>query len=276
MENIIITPYIGLPPRDVVLFLESMRKFYSGKVLFFVNKKDHVLKKTLEYYECSYEEVSIHKHDVGIKRYTLLINYLKKNTNLNKIFFCDSRDIYFQSNPFNFSYEGELNFFSEGVKIGDCAVNSKWMKNTLGMSLFDQLKEKFIICCGTVIGKVDAINNYAKQMNLMSKKYPYHWYKKRIKYLLTFRRDKEGRGSDQPYAAYLIHKNHLKNIKVYSNESGPIATIYHLSNLNFDNKNQLLNDKGEPYVIVHQYDKKWNEFKDRVTFPKKYFDLFNL
>ena len=85
-----------------------------------------------------------------------------------------------------------------------------------------------------------------------------------------------GRGCDQPYAAYLIHKNYLKNIKVYSNTSGPIATVYHLNNLNFDNKNQLINDKGDPYVIVHQYDKKWNEFKDRVTFPKKYFDLMNL
>ena len=276
MENIVISPYIGLPPRDVVLFLDSLRKFYNDKVLFFVGKNDHELKRTLKYYECSHEDVSIHKHDVGIKRYTLLIDYLRRNSNLKKIFFCDSRDIYFQSNPFNFSYEGRLNFFSEGVKIGDCAVNSKWMKNTLGLRLFDELKEKFIICCGTVIGNADAITNYANQMNLMSKKYPYRWYKKRIKYLLTFRRDKEGRGSDQPYAAYLIHKNCLENIKVYGNSSGPIATVFHLSNLNFDNKNQLLNDKGDPYVIVHQYDKKWNEFKDKVKFPKKYFDLINL
>ncbi len=276
MENIVISPYIGLPPRDVVLFLDSLRKFYNGKVLFFVEKNDDELKRTLKYYECLYEDVRIHKHDVGLKRYTLLIDYLKKNSNSKKIFFCDSRDIYFQSNPFNFSYQGLLNFFSEDAKIGDCNVNSKWMKNTLGLKLFNELKEKFIICCGTVIGNTDAITDYAKQMNSMLKKYPYRWYKKRIKYLLTFRRDKEGRGSDQPYAAYLIHKNCLKNIKVYSNTSGPIATIHHLNKLNFDNKNQLLNDKGEPYVIVHQYDKKWNEFKDRIKFPKKYFDLMNL
>tara|TARA_Y100000590_G_scaffold456860_1_gene608284 strand:- start:661 stop:1491 length:831 start_codon:yes stop_codon:yes gene_type:complete len=275
MENIIITPYIGLPTRDVVLFLESLRKFYNDKVLFFVKKNDHELKKTLKYYECLYEDVSTHRHDVCIKRYTLLINYLKKNNNLKKIFFCDSRDIYFQSSPFSYSYEGQLNFFSEDTKIGDCPVNSKWMKNTLGLNLFDELKEKFIVCCGTVIGNKDAIINYANEMNLMSKKYPYRWYKKRMKYLLTFRRDKAGRGSDQPYAAYLIHKNCLKNIKIYGNASGPIATVYNLSNLNFNNKNQLINDSGNPYVIVHQYDKKWDEFKNRITLPKKYYDLLN-
>ena len=41
---------------------------------------------------------------------------------------------------------------------------------SLGLRLFDELKEKFIICCGTVIGNADAITNYANQMNLMSKK----------------------------------------------------------------------------------------------------------
>ena len=270
MENIIITPAVGMHAREVVLFLGSLRKFYNDKVLFFVGKNDYELKRTLKYYECSYEDVSFHKYDVVIKRYTLLINFLKKNNNLKKVFFCDSRDIYFQSNPFNFSYEGLLNFFSEDVKIKDCNVNSKWMKNTLGLRVFDELKEKFIICCGTVMGNTDAITNYAKQMNLMSKKYP---YRKRIKYLLTFRRDKEGRACDQPYAAYLIHKNCLKNIKVYSNTSGPIATVYHLNNFNFDNKNQLLNDKGNPYVVVHQYDKRWNEFRDRVKLIKKKFDI---
>ncbi len=78
MENIIITPAVGMPAREVVLFLGSLRKFYNDKVLFFVGKNDHELKRTLKYYECSYEDVSFHKHDVIIKRYTPLINFLKK------------------------------------------------------------------------------------------------------------------------------------------------------------------------------------------------------
>ena len=44
----------------------------------------------------------------------------------------------------------------------------------------------------------------------------------------------------------------------------------HLSkNYNFNSKNELINSKGEPYIIVHQYDKRWNEFKNSVTNLKK-------
>ena len=77
-----------------------------------------------------------------------------------------------------------------------------------------------------------------------------------MKYLLTFRRDKEGRGCDQSYAAYLIYNNILKDINVYGNASGPVATVYHLDNYKFNNQNELINNKNEPYVVVHQYDKK--------------------
>ena len=48
----------------------------------------------------------------------------------------------------------------------------------------------------------------------MVKKYP---YKKRLKYLLTFRRDKNGRGCNQAYGTYLVYKNYFKNFKIHSN-----------------------------------------------------------
>ena len=40
MSNIIITPAVGMPANDIVLFLASLRRFYDGEVVF-VNKKDH-------------------------------------------------------------------------------------------------------------------------------------------------------------------------------------------------------------------------------------------
>ena len=99
-------------------------------------------------------------------------------------------------------------------------------------------------------------------MHMMSKKFP---FKKRLKYLLTFRRDKEGRGCDQSYAAYLIYNKILKDINVYGNSSGPVATVYHLDNYKFNNRNELINNKNEPYVVVHQYDKKWEVFEESVN-----------
>ena len=266
MNNIIITPAIGLPANDIDLFLASLRRFYNGEILFFVGKQDHLLKEKLIYYNSSYIEVNTHKHEIITKRYGILIDILKKKQNIDNILFCDSRDIYFQSNPFKFLYEQPLNFFSEDASIEDCVTNSQWMKKTLGLKVFNELKKKKIVCCGTVMGKKDAFIKYAIEMDKMSKKFP---YKKRIKYLLTFRRDKEGRGCDQSYAAYLIYKKILENIKIYSNSLGPVATVFHLNDFNFNKNKELINNKNEPYVIVHQYDKRWEIFKDNVNNLKK-------
>ena len=56
-------------------------------------------------------------------------------------------------------------------------------------------------------------------------------YKKRLKYLLTFRRDKGARGSDQAHGNFIAHNNFISNSFFYKNESGPIATAYHLKKL---------------------------------------------
>ena len=246
MNNIIITPAIGMPANDIVLFLASLRRFYQGEVLFFVGKNDHLLKKNIKFYDCSFLDVESHKHEIIIKRYRILIDFLKHRNNINNILFCDSRDIYFQSDPFNYPYEKPLNFFSEEANIQDCVINSQWMNKTLGENTFNELKKNHIVCCGTVMGKIDSFQKYALEMDMMSKKFP---YKKRLKYLLTFRRDKEGRGCDQSYAAYLIYKQILKNIKIYSNSEGPVATVYHLNNYKFNNKNELINSKNEPILL---------------------------
>ena len=49
MNNIIITPAIGMPANDIILFLASLRRFYKGDGLFFVGKNDDLLKKILNY-----------------------------------------------------------------------------------------------------------------------------------------------------------------------------------------------------------------------------------
>ena len=93
--------------------------------------------------------------------------------------------------------------------------------------------------------------------------------KKKLKYLLTFRRDGSGRGSDQAHGNYIAYKNYFKDSFLYSNKEGPVATVYYLDPLNFNEKSELLNSKGEPYVVVHQYNKRWSEFSDKVNLLRK-------
>ena len=94
-------------------------------------------------------------------------------------------------------------------------------------------------------------------------------YKKRLKYLITFRRDKNGRGVDQAYANYIAHNNLIKNSMLYENETGPVATVYHLEKIKFNEKSELTNLLNQPYTIVHQYDKRWEEFSEKVNKIKK-------
>jgi len=98
----------------------------------------------------------------------------------------------------------------------------------------------------------------------MTREISKHKYKKRLKYLLTFRRDKGGRGSDQANANYIAHNDLIQNSSFYSNVKGPVATVFHLKKIRFNDKSELINDSNEPYSIVHQYDKRWEEFKENV------------
>ena len=40
-----------------------------------------------------------------------------------------------------------------------------------------------------------------------------------------------------------------------------MATALYLKKIFFDKKSYLVNELGEPYLLIHQYDKRWEEFK---------------
>ena len=265
MKNLVITPAVGLEFNPVEFFIKSLRKYYQDDIYFIVGPKDLDLKRKLKFYNCKYYEVNVHKFDVQLKRYKYFLNILRKNNNYNKVLFCDCRDIYFQSNPFDYQYKGLINFFLEDNPINQCPVNSKWIIKTLGEKIYKEMANNMTCCSGTILGSVDSMIQLSDLMNAMSVKYP---FKKSLKYLLTFRRDKEGRGCDQAYINYLIHKKHFKNSFLYTNHGGPIATVFYLRQIKFNEKYQLINGFGKPYAIVHQYDKRWPEFSEKVNFIK--------
>jgi len=266
MSNLVITLAVGLKWSSVEFFLKSLRLYFNGEVFFLISKNDNELKKPLEYYKCKYKEISINKHDSQLKRYSFFYEHILEREKFSKILFCDSRDIYFQSNPFNYNYKASINFFLEDQIFEKCEYNSDWVKRTFGENTYQFLSNKTISCGGTVLATYESMKIYLSLMESLIRKYK---YKKRLKYFLTFRRDKKGRGSDQIHSNYLIYKNIIKDYYLYNNYDGPFATVYHLKNIKFNGANQLINEKNEPYSLVHQYDKKWNLFSERVNSLKK-------
>ena len=272
MKNVIITPAVGLKSKDVEFFLKSLRKYYKDDIYFLVGKKDSDLKKTLNLYETNFYEVNDHGHDIQLKRYRYFSQILEKNQmKYDKVLFCDCRDIYFQRNPFSYEYQGAINFFLEDIPFKNCSINSEWVINTFGIKIYEDLKDKIVCCGGTIIGNSLEMIKWLNLMDSLILKYP---FKKRLKYLFTFRRDKKGRGCDQAHGNYIVYKNFFKNGHLYSNKEGPIATVFYLKNIKFNKNSELVNSLGEPYSVVHQYDKRWTEFSDKVNLIKKQLGIF--
>ena len=266
MKNAIITPAVGIEIDAAEFFIKSLRQFCDDDVYILIGNKDNELKEKLKPYNCNFYEINVHKYDVQLQRYKYFLKILEKNKNYNKVFFTDCRDIYFQSDPFKYDYQGGINFFQEDQIIGQCEHSTRWITKTFGKKIYNDLSDKTICCGGTVLGSYSNMVKWLNLMNDLIRKYP---YKKKLKYLLTFRRDGSGRGSDQAHGNYIAYKNYFKDSFLYSNKEGPVATVYYLDPLNFNEKSELLNSKGEPYVVVHQYNKRWSEFSEKVNLLRK-------
>jgi hypothetical protein len=268
-KNLILTAAFGFGVQQLELFIKSLRKYYEDDICFIIGPKDRLIKKVLEKHDCICVEKNIDKRDIQSKRYKFFLEFLK-NKNYNNVLCCDSRDIYFQGNPFDFNYKDTINFFLEDKKIKECPYNSNWIIKTYGKSGFDEVSNKTILCSGTILGSQVKMEEY---LSLMQKKISEFKYKKSLKYALTLRRDPEGRGCDQGHANYLINTSHMKGCAFYSNSEGPVATVYYLKKIIFDERSRLLSNNNKPYLIVHQYDKRWEEFSSPVNKFKKYLNI---
>ncbi len=143
MKNLILTAAIGIHHVQLKLFIKSLRKYYNDEVYFLVGKNDDDLKKILTLNQCKYIEVNVHRFDIQVKRYNFFLKILKESK-YKQVLFCDCRDVYFQSNPFNFNFKGSINFFLEDKKIKECIHASNWILKTYGKKTLDELSENII------------------------------------------------------------------------------------------------------------------------------------
>lgn len=259
-KNLILSAAIGYEFNQIEFFIKSLRQFYKDSVTFLLGEKDLKLENELKKFNCEIIKLKVNKKEVQFKRYKIFLDYLQ-NKEFKNILLCDSRDIYFQSNPFEFNYKGKINFFLEDQMIKNCPYNTNWILKTYGKKEFDKISNEIILCSGTVVGENEKIKEY---LNLISKNISKFKYKKKLKYLLTLRPDPEGRGCDQGHANFIVRNTKIDDLNLYSNSKGPIATVFYLKKIIFDNNSNLINELGEPYLLVHQYDKRWHEFEKSV------------
>ena len=143
-KNLIISAALGYNFQQIEFFIKSLRKYYSGDICFVIGKKDLDLEKGLKNYNCDIIKTNINKKKIQFERYEIFSKYLE-NKNYNNILLCDSRDIYFQGNPFEFNYNGPINFFLEDYQIKNCPYNSNWIIKTYGKKEYEKISNKILI-----------------------------------------------------------------------------------------------------------------------------------
>lgn len=206
---------------------------------------------------------------VAITRYEIYWILAQNYNPTSWIFLVDSRDAYFQSNPFATvprhtdptSQSGLLYFFGENVeatRLGLSKMNSKWLTNSYGSLVEQALKDKPIVCSGATMGEQVALDAYVKAVVAES--------------------DDTGvvlLGADQGFHNYLYYSHKLANahaihdIVVFDQGTGIVNNLGamrtralntwgngKLVSVSDDKKvTTVLNWDGTPSPVVHQYDR---------------------
>ncbi len=295
-KDIIIGAAINYNHNDLNNFVTSLRKYYLGKILFFVS--NNIDKNTISFfdkYKVSYFKLGEASNTIFKTRYKIYSKYLKKNK-FSRIMISDTRDVIFQKNPFTNKKFSSLCFFSEDKSIGECTFNSSWIKNLYGKKKFNKFKHKKILCSGTTIGKYKNIINYLNKINreieitnntkiakqlkkdkslkILIGKISKFILGKRIYSYLNHKIFKGYTyvGTDQGNHNYLIYSKKIKNFKIYSNKDGYVCTLGNANVRNFKVDNGLYNSLGLKFSVVHQYDRiyKKNSYNYNTTFKKKF------
>ena len=144
-KNLVIAAAVGFKIDQLSFFIRSLRMYYKDDICFVIGQNDLEVEKELKKYQVIIIKTKIFKKAIQFKRYEIFLEFLK-NKNYNNILCCDSRDIYFQSNPFNFNFKGKINFFLEDKQIKECPYNSNWIIKTYGKKVFNNIGNKTILC----------------------------------------------------------------------------------------------------------------------------------
>jgi hypothetical protein len=85
----------------------------------------------------------------------------KHSAEVDRLFYFDAFDVFFQRDPFEHLVEpGTMTFIGEGVLIREQWGNRKQIRNCLGQYAIEAVEDNTVVCSGTVAGSVDMFIKY--------------------------------------------------------------------------------------------------------------------
>lgn len=246
MSELVIGAAYGYRPNDLKPFVLSLRRHYTGEVLFITDTLDAEFTQfyndnNIITFELDNNTLS-NRWDMQHARFKIYKDILEEHfQDTTRILLTDTRDVVFQDNPFKYPAAAELEFFHEPQVYNKCNCNAKWIKERYGEDAYQDLNDSYIICSGTTMGNRKAIVHYIDAMIDEIED-----LKIRIPGMQIL---------DQPLHAQMIYRGVFPSYALFQNGDGAVSTLHWQMSLNMDRKGQLLNKDGTPTPIIHQWDR---------------------
>lgn len=245
--------------KNVSLFFKSFKqsRFKNCDCIIFV---DNIPQKTINKIK-SYGAIvypvpkKLKKKKLINYRWKIYEDFLNNNPNkYNLVFTCDLRDAFFQKDVFKF-YNLKKPFLGIAIEDGTLSqrTNKRWIIKAYGKKLYKTIKNKRIICVGTIWGTAKKFCEFSRIM----------WKILDSKWSLIHN------VIEQAVANYIIyHKKLFNDCLVKSeNKDGYVMTLAltKREKIILDSKNNILNGKGEIAAVIHQYDRKRDLVKKLIN-----------
>src|SRR5262245_4939676 len=158
--------------RDVWVFVESLRRHYTGEVMLLVSGGsasrplvEYLVSRQVRpiFFDCPAWMIT-HVQFGRFVRYGELLR--DSSRRYERVLLTDVSDVVFQSHPFDHAPEGELLCFLEGGDrtIGGCPVNSNWVSSLYGPEILARVSRGPISCSGITLGCHEAILEYLDRL----------------------------------------------------------------------------------------------------------------
>ena len=245
MNNIILGVFNGYnslttAKGGIYFFLKSLRKYNSDCKVVIICEQNNIFEDLITYSNQMNFEIYSNfttKYPMMYYRFELYNHYLKKNT-YDKVLLADVDDVIFQEDPFSINFTEELYCALEQSILSDnnnnsSRLNMTWIDECIHLSEnnYDNYKDKYVVCAGTILGSYDGIIKYLD------------FYKdiQNIKIV-----------NDQGLLNVYVY-NYLSSKKCLEFKESKILTLDSIDFeiLNIEN-NSIVNNNGEKYSIIHQ------------------------
>jgi len=167
----------------------------------------------------------------------------------------DSRDVYFQCNPFEFyrqNYGTGLALSLETHRIEPGNITYKWLQDVYGSAVVERWIGRAVCCSGTTIADRKTISGY---LDLMIEE----TLRNRTRISHTV-------GYDQGLHNYLFYDDALESPHSPRNGEGPFFVVQQIPK--FDTNGLVRSTKGHVIPLIHQFDRATKHFLRSAYFRR--------